>query len=162
LTSTKLWNTFTIANVSIKKYYYIKHTKYKEGQLMYCRNCGNQMEGQAAICVKCGAARNNGDNFCHNCGQATSAGAQVCVNCGVKLAGGDEQKSKLAAGLLGIFLGGLGIHRFYLGYTTMGIIQIVVSLITCGAGSIWGFIEGILILCGSTITKDAKGNPLKD
>ncbi|NLP14280.1 MAG: TM2 domain-containing protein [Clostridium sp.] len=129
---------------------------------MYCRNCGNQMEGQAAICVKCGAARNNGDNFCHNCGQATSAGAQVCVNCGVKLAGGDEQKSKLAAGLLGIFLGGLGIHRFYLGYTTMGIIQIVVSLITCGAGSIWGFIEGILILCGSTITKDAKGNPLKD
>lgn len=70
-------------------------------------------------------------------------------------------KSKIAAGLLGIFLGGLGIHRFYLGYTTMGIIQIVVTLVTCGFGSLWGFVEGIMILCGSTITTDAKGNPLE-
>ncbi len=43
------------------------------------------------------------------------------------LASNDERKSKLAAGLLGIFLGGFGVHRFYLGYTTMGVIQIVVS-----------------------------------
>ena len=70
-------------------------------------------------------------------------------------------KSKIAAGLLGIFLGGWGIHRFYLGYTTMGIIQIVVTLVTCGFGSLWGFVEGIMILCGSTITTDAKGNPLE-
>ena len=70
------------------------------------------------------------------------------------------QKSKLTAGLLGIFLGGWGVHRFYLGYTKMGIIQIIVTLVTCGVGSLWGFIEGILILCGSTITTDADGNPL--
>ena len=73
-----------------------------------------------------------------------------------------EQKSKLTAGLLGIVLGGWGIHRFYLGYTTMGIIQIVVTLVTCGIGSIWGLVEGILILCGKTITTDANGNPLGD
>lgn len=73
-----------------------------------------------------------------------------------------EQKSKLTAGLLGIFLGSLGIHRFYLGYTKMGIIQIVVTILTCGAGGLWGEIEGILILCGSTITTDANGNPLSD
>ncbi|MBR2087821.1 MAG: TM2 domain-containing protein [Oscillospiraceae bacterium] len=71
-----------------------------------------------------------------------------------------EQKSKLTAGLLGIFLGGFGVHRFYLGYTKMGIIQIVVTLVTCGMGSLWGFVEGILILCGNTITTDANGNPL--
>ena len=72
------------------------------------------------------------------------------------------QKSKLVAGLLGIFLGGFGIHRFYLGYTTIGIVQIVVTVCTLGLGAIWGFIEGILILVGSTITTDAKGIPLKD
>ncbi len=71
-------------------------------------------------------------------------------------------KSKLTAGLLGIFLGGWGVHRFYLGYTGIGVIQILVTLFTCGLGSIWGLIEGILILTGSGITKDAKGNPLQD
>lgn len=72
------------------------------------------------------------------------------------------RKSKLAAGLLGIFLGGWGIHRFYLGYINIGIIQIVVTLITCGTGGLWGFIEGILILCGNSITTDADGNPLNE
>ena len=70
-------------------------------------------------------------------------------------------KSKMVAGLLGIFLGGFGVHRFYLGYTKMGIIQIVVTLVTCGIGAWWGLIEGILILCGKTITTDVEGNPLE-
>ncbi|MBO4245778.1 MAG: TM2 domain-containing protein [Bacilli bacterium] len=69
-------------------------------------------------------------------------------------------KSKMAAGLLGIFLGAWGIHNFYLGNTTRGIIQIVVTLVTCGMGGLWGFIEGIMILCGS-INTDANGNPLE-
>ncbi len=69
-------------------------------------------------------------------------------------------KSKMAAGLLGIFLGGWGIHNFYLGFTKKAIIQIIVSLCTCGIGGIWGFIEGIMILCGS-INTDADGNPLE-
>lgn len=70
-------------------------------------------------------------------------------------------KSKMAAGLLGIFLGGWGIHNFYLGYTKKAIIQIVVSICTCGIGGIWGLIEGIMILCGK-INTDADGNPLAD
>lgn len=73
----------------------------------------------------------------------------------------ENQKSKLVAGLLGIFLGGWGIHNFYLGNTKKAIIQIVVSLVTCGIGGIWGFVEGILILIGN-INTDANGNPLKD
>ena len=71
-------------------------------------------------------------------------------------------KSKVAAGLLGILLGGWGVHRFYLGYIGVGIAQVLVTLLTCGIGALWGFIEGILIICGSTITTDANGVPLAD
>ncbi len=69
-------------------------------------------------------------------------------------------KQKIVAGLLGIFLGGLGIHNFYLGYTKKAVIQLVISLLTGGLAGIWGFIEGILILCGKKITTDAQGNEL--
>ncbi len=68
-------------------------------------------------------------------------------------------KSKIAAGLFGIFLGGIGIHRFYLGYIGIGIVQIVVTCLTCGIGAVWGFIEGILILA-DVMKQDAYGNPL--
>lgn len=72
-------------------------------------------------------------------------------------------KSKLAAGLLGIFLGGWGVHNFYIGNTQRGVIQIVVTIVTLGIGSIWGFVEGILILVAQPGTKwafDAHGWPL--
>jgi TM2 domain-containing membrane protein YozV len=78
------------------------------------------------------------------------------------LAATDLRKSKLVAGILGILVGWAGVHRFYLGYTAIGIAQILVTFLTCGAGYIWGLIEGILILVGSTITTDADGRPLKD
>jgi TM2 domain-containing membrane protein YozV len=71
-------------------------------------------------------------------------------------------KSRIAAGVLGIFLGGLGVHRFYLGYIPIGVVQIVVTILTCGLGQIWGFIEGICILAGAAITTDAEGKPLRD
>ncbi len=64
-----------------------------------------------------------------------------------------SQKDRVAAGLLGIFLGGLGIHKFYLGYTKEGVIMLVISLATCGIGasviSIIGLIEGIIYLTKS-------------
>ena len=128
---------------------------------MYCKNCGNLMDPNAAICVKCGCAKGTGASYCHNCGQPTVPGAAVCTSCGSALVAGPgpEAKSKLTAGLLGIFLGGLGIHNFYLGFTGKAIAQILLSCV--GVGGIWGLIEGILILCGK-INKDAKGNPLKD
>jgi hypothetical protein len=75
---------------------------------------------------------------------------------------GYQQKEKMVAGLLGILIGGFGVHNFYLGYTTKGIIQIVVTIVTCGLGSLWGLVEGILILTGSGIKEDAEGRPLVD
>ncbi len=65
-----------------------------------------------------------------------------------------EQKQKLVAALLAFFLGGLGVHRFYLGYTTIGILQIL----TLGGCGLWALIDFILILTGSL--KDSNGNDL--
>ena len=58
-------------------------------------------------------------------------------------------EKKIPAGILAILLGGLGIHKFFLGYTKEGIIQIVVSVFTCGIGGVIGFIEGIIYLTKS-------------
>lgn len=129
---------------------------------MYCRYCGKEVPAQAVVCISCGCNPTSGKNFCQNCGAATSPAAEICVKCGVRLAStvSPEAKSKLVAGLLGILVGAWGVHRFYLGYTSIGIIQIVVTIFTAGIGAIWGFIEGILILTGS-FNKDANGQPLK-
>ncbi|MBN9521400.1 TM2 domain-containing protein [bacterium] len=59
-----------------------------------------------------------------------------------------QDNKKVVAGILGILLGGLGVHKFYLGYTSTGIIQIL-SNVACGAGSIIGLIEGIIYLTKS-------------
>lgn len=158
---------------------------------MYCRNCGQQMEDMASFCTHCGAGKGTGNAYCPNCGNAVDPNAVVCVKCGVALNNmggqfnpgyqpgpqpgpgpqngynpnaaypGRPLKSKLAAGLLGIFLGGFGVHSFYLGFAGKGVAQIIVTLVTCGVGSLWGFIEGILILTGN-ISRDADGNPLAD
>lgn len=65
----------------------------------------------------------------------------------------EAHNKKIVAGILGILLGGLGIHKFYLGYTTAGIIMLVVSIVSCGFVapiiSIIGLIEGILYLTKS-------------
>ena len=77
----------------------------------------------------------------------------------------NEQKSKLAAGLFGIFLGTFGVHNFYLGFTGKAVTQLLITVLSCGflspVSGIWGLIEGILILSGDQ-KKDASGVPLKD
>lgn len=81
-------------------------------------------------------------------------------------------KSKLVAGLLGIFLGAYGVHNFYLGNTGKGIIQVLLGTIGILIfflgpiiSGIWGLVEGILILTsrtGSSWHQDGKGNELAD
>lgn len=136
---------------------------------MFCRNCGNKMADIADVCVACGSKRNKGKNYCPSCGEKTNTQADYCIKCGVKLSnslnlnsieGANGEKSKVLAGLLGIFFGALGVHRFYLGYIGIGIVQLILTFITCGISSLWGFIEGILILCDTGITEDANGKPL--
>lgn len=137
---------------------------------MYCKNCGAEYQtNEAVMCVKCGVQKGMGVNFCQNCGQQTQPGAEVCLSCGVSLkaqaAPAENAKSKMAAGLLGIFLGAFGVHNFYLGYTGKAIAQLLITVLSCFTlyvvSEIWGLIEGIMILCGK-ITTDGKGNLLKD
>lgn len=64
-----------------------------------------------------------------------------------------NEKNKIAAGVLGILLGTLGIHKFYLGYKKQGIITLLISLLTLGIGAfvmeVIGIVEGIIYLTKS-------------
>lgn len=129
---------------------------------MECKQCGAAVQ-PGTKCRKCGAFAE---------GPAPAPGPAPAAPGGAAAAG-PGVKSKLAAGLLGIFLGWLGVHRFYLGYNAIGGVMLAISIVgliltipTCGAAyilvvgvSIWGLIEGILILTGG-INKDADGRPL--
>lgn len=108
--------------------------------------------------------------FCSNCGKELKENQDVCLNCGVNVKKNNNNinpnsKSKIAAGLLGIFLGALGVHNFYLGYTGKATAQLLITVLSCGVlsvvSAVWGLIEGIMILTGS-ITTDADGNQLHE
>ncbi len=132
---------------------------------MFCRHCGAPVGDNAAVCLNCGVAVGNGVNFCPCCGAQTVPGAAVCMNCGVALMPvyQGQLKSKIAAGLLGIFLGCFGVHNFYLGYIGKAVAQLLITVLSCGilsiVSGIWGLVEGIMILTGS-IAVDGKGIPL--
>ena len=82
---------------------------------------------------------------------------------------GYKQKSRMAAGILGILAGTLGLHNYYLGNNQRGLTQLLLatlgSVITCGISTvivmIWGIYEGIKIL-EHQINTDANGVALKD
>lgn len=120
--------------------------------------------------------------FCYNCGAELNEEQDICLKCGVrvknintnnKVDSNPNAKSKMAAGLLGIFLGQFGVHNFYLGYTGKAVAQLlltifgyilaifIIGIFMVAAASIWGLVEGIMILSGS-INTDANGIPLKD
>jgi len=127
---------------------------------MYCKNCGKDVHSQAVACPGCGVPPWVENKFCQNCGIATQSNQTMCVSCGTTLAARPAvcgAKSKVAAGLLGLFLGWIGIHKFYLGYSKEGVIMLLVSvlggMVTCGLAtgviSMIGFIEGIIYLTKS-------------
>ena len=102
--------------------------------------------------------------FCHSCGAEVNEKAVICVKCGVALGsvqlgttqlGPVSDKEWTVALLLCIFLGTLGVHRFYTGHIGIGVIQ----LLTFGGCGIWTLIDLIMIITGGL--KDAQGRPLK-
>jgi TM2 domain-containing membrane protein YozV len=74
-----------------------------------------------------------------------------------------HDKSKTTAGLLAIFLGALGIHRFYMGYKVIGAIMLIITVASLGRLALitvpWGLVEGILIFTGK-MKKDKYGGVL--
>jgi TM2 domain-containing membrane protein YozV len=113
-------------------------------------------------CTKCGAVNEDTAQYCVNCqAQLTpvSGGYQPMqsVNQGAsgamtdwKALGADK---KILAGILGIVVGAFGVHKFVLGYTTEGIIMLLITVLTCGifgvVSSIIGIVEGVIYLTKS-------------
>lgn len=103
---------------------------------MYCKNCGSEIADKAVICVNCGVATaqaNSGDKNCN------------CESEGI------SPKSGVVALLLCIFLGTIGVHRFFVGKVGTGILMIL----TFGGFGIWVLIDLIMIVM-SKFT-DSKG-----
>ena len=98
--------------------------------MTYCPTCGSP-SGNGAFCSKCGAGLNQ-----------SFAPPQPNYSASV-------DNKKIAAGVCALVVGGLGVHKFILGYKTEGILQIVITVFTCGIGGIIPFIEGIIYLTKS-------------
>lgn len=143
--------------------------------MYYCQHCGKQYySDEAVVCVNCNAPKGKGQNFCHCCGNRLLIGDTLCHTCGVNNAEVSDYngKSKIAAGLLAIFLGCYGAHNFYLGYTNKAVIQLVLTIVGFVTSCffvgifiiigvyIWAIVEGVQILTGS-INRDGKGYPLE-
>jgi TM2 domain-containing membrane protein YozV len=107
-------------------------------------------------CTKCGAINDDTAQYCSTCQApltAVDTGYQPmeAVHPGTmtdwKAMGGDK---KIVAGILAILVGSLGVHKFILGYTTEGVIMLLVTVLSCGilgiAMSVIGIIEGIMYL----------------
>jgi len=102
--------------------------------IKFCRDCEAEILENAEICPKCG------------CRQLNSSVANRKHQCEV------SQKSRLAACLLCLFLGDLGIHRFYVGKVGTGIAMIF----TLGGLGIWALIDFIMICFGEFKDADKK------
>ena len=126
---------------------------------MFCKQCGKPIDDGQELCEDCSKTIN--ENPINATSTSESVNSENVNNTSSSTVG----KSRLLAGLLGIFLGTFGVHNFYLGYTGKAIAQLLISLLSRGilafASGIWGLVEGIMILSGS-ITVDGNGNELKD
>lgn len=136
---------------------------------MICKNCSANIDDNVAFCPYCGAhndaqgyqqsqneyynqnEQQSGQYFYN--GQQNYQYQQQNTNYNPQQMNTEPTKDKLVAGLLAIFLGTLGIHKFYLGYTKSGVIMLLVSLLTFGVGAsvmaVIALIEGILYLTKS-------------
>ncbi len=144
--------------------------------LINCPECGKEISDQATSCPNCGTPIKKGETkFCQHCGGQIDKECVVCPRCGKQVsemngtsdkniiinnnnsasasafAGGMmpmiSPKSRLVTLLLCIFLGWLGIHRFYVG--KVGTALIMILLMCTGIGEIWWLIDLILIAVGS-------------
>ena len=106
---------------------------------MECKSCGAQIADESAQCPYCQAAVTRTP--------IPSVSPTGIVNVT------KSPPSKVAAGLCGVLLGALGIHKFILGYQKAGVIMLCITVLTCGYGGIImgliGLIEGIIYLTKS-------------
>lgn len=159
-----------------------KTIKYLTPDKKYCRNCGLVIPAGAQRCEFCEAQ--GGFNYCPKCGSGTTDTDSVCSVCATPLHRiqtnyipgpppaqqtqtsqqptytinnneDDDRSDFLVTLLLNIFLGYMGVHRFYTGHVWIGVIQ----FLTGGGCGVWYMIDMIMIAMGSYT--DARGRKLK-
>ena len=136
----------------------------------FCTKCGSKLELNDTVCPNCGALIKDRvvkeEVVAEKVDDTKSEGNTYSnSNTTTNNTYNPQAKNKVVAGLLGIFLGGFGVHNFYLGYTGKAVAQLLITVLSCGVlsfvSALWGLIEGIMILVGS-INVDANGDVLKD
>lgn len=123
---------------------------------MFCKNCGAELRDDAKFCPTCGTTTNYTPIM-----STVSIENIEPVKEEIPL-----KKRKKTAGLLGIFLGALGLHRFYLGYTGTALVHIILFLVgffTFGVAALasyaWAIVDAIRIFKGK-LAIDANDNEL--
>ncbi len=120
---------------------------------MKCQYCDNELPANTPSCPSCGAAvQQSSMQQPQGQQQQFQQQPQIQQPQGVP-------KSRVAYVLLAVFLGTLGIHNFYAGYTSKGIIQLLITVCTCGYAGIVSWIWAIVEAC--TVTADAKNVPMQ-
>ena len=121
----------------------------------FCVNCGAEIDTKTEICPKCGVRQPvicsteqqlEDAKFCVNCGARIDTKAEICPKCGVRqpsISSGTG-RNRIVAALFAFFLGGLGIHKFYLGEVGWGIVYLLFCWTLIPA--VIAFIEGIIYL----------------
>ena len=125
---------------------------------VFCTRCGTQNEDFSQNCSQCGATlpligtRPSGKTDYAPPYESSYQPIQPPAAIYAQSAPQDWQSvgadKKLIAGILGILLGAFGVHKFILGYTKEGIIQLLLGVL-CGIGGVIGIIEGIIYLTKS-------------
>ena len=115
---------------------------------MFCETCGAEIPNDALICSQC-----------QNDPRVRPLEREPYVH-EVYVPMQEVGKSRILAGILQLLFGFLGIGRMYLGYTTVGILQMILTFSSGGVLIIWPFIDSILIFSG-IIKTDANGIPLR-
>ena len=108
--------------------------------------------------------KSDNEKFCHECGKVINTKAEICPHCGVRQMTPPittTSPSRVIAILLGLFLGGLGLHKFYMGKTIQGLFY----LLFCWTGipAIIGLIEAIVycFMSEETFASYCRGDHLR-
>lgn len=112
---------------------------------MYCYKCGREIDDEAIVCPGCGCATPN-----YQGGNVWMRGSQPMSR--MQMDSGASKKSRLIALLLCIFLGLLGVHRFYVKKVGTGLLW----LFTYGCFSIGWIVDIVMIACGSFLDGDGR------
>lgn len=127
--------------------------------MAYCINCGEQINDAADVCPDCGVNQNTqldgeheqrgpDEKYCVDCGELIYKQAEICPECGVSQptggTGTSSDSEQVAAGILALLFGGLGVHKFYQGNTRNGLLYL--CFFWTAIPALLGLIEGILML----------------